>query len=56
MRAREFIKENSGTCSSSIAPVSTPIGGIVSRAGSSDPAKYMNSFIPVKRKKRNARG
>ena len=54
MRAREFIREN--TVSGGIATVSVPLGGTISRAGISKPAKYMNSINPVKRKKTHARG
>ena len=38
MRAQEFIAENASTCSTtsgSIAPVSTPLGGVISRNGGS---------------------
>ena len=38
MRANEFINENAGVCSTtsgSIAPVSMPLGGVISRNGGS---------------------
>lgn len=54
MRAREFIPEN--TVAGSIATVATPLGGVISRSGIANPAKYKNSVNPVKRKKKHARG
>lgn len=52
MRAREFIKEDSGaTVSGSIATVSQPLGSIVSRLGHRKPAKYANSVKPVNKRK-----
>jgi len=58
MRAREFVFEDSGaTVSGSIASVSQPLGGPISRMGIPNPAKYSNSVNPVtKRKKKDARG
>lgn len=58
MRAREFVIETDGaTVSGSIASVSQPLGGMISRMGITNPAKYSNSVnFVVKRKKKNARG
>lgn len=57
MRAREFLPENAtggATGSGSIATVSQPLGTIVSRMGLGKPAKYMNSAIAAKQRKKNA--
>lgn len=56
MRAREFVAEEASTASTSagsIAPVSQPLGSMISRLGNSNPAKYMNSFNPGKKRKRD---
>ena len=50
MRAREFVTENAGvggTSAGSIAPVSMPLGGTITRNGGSFfSGKYMNSADP----------
>jgi hypothetical protein len=51
MRANEFIIEEASACSTtsgSIAPVATPIGGVISRNGGNffTGTKYMNSADP----------
>jgi hypothetical protein len=52
MRAREFIKEDSGTTASgSIATVSQPLGSIVSRLGHTPTTKYRNGIKPVTKRK-----
>lgn len=52
MRAREFILEDTGaTVSGSIAPVSQPLGGIVSRMGHGVPTKYANGIKPLNKRK-----
>ena len=50
MRANEFIAENAGVASTtagSIAPVSMPLGGVITRnPGSFFSGKYSNSATP----------
>ena len=50
MRAREFVTENAsvgGTSAGSIAPVSMPLGGTITRNGGSFfSGKYSNSATP----------
>jgi len=50
MRAREFVAENAsvgGTSSGSIAPVSMPLGNMITRNGGSFfSGKYSNSATP----------
>jgi hypothetical protein len=50
MRANEFIAENAGVASTtagSIAPVSMPMGGVITRnTGSFFSGKYSNSATP----------
>ncbi len=50
MRAREFVTENAGgasTSSGSIAPVSMPLGGVITRNGGSFfSGKYSNDPTP----------
>jgi hypothetical protein len=50
MRANEFITENAGVASTtagSIAPVSMPMGGVITRnSGSFFSGKYSNSATP----------
>jgi hypothetical protein len=56
MRAREFINENASsgaTSSGSVATVSQPIGGIISRHHFVNPTKYANSV--KKEKKQNVK-
>lgn len=56
MRAREFIQENASagaTSAGSVASVSQAMGSMISRAFAK-PAKYANSLISVKKRKRNA--
>lgn len=57
MRAREFMREDASAGASvagSIAPVSQPLGGMISRQGLGGPAKYMNSLQSQKKRKRHA--
>ena len=57
MRAREFMREDASAGASvagSIAPVSQSLGGMISRQGLGEPAKYMNSFKLQKKRKRHA--
>jgi len=59
MRAREFVREEASagtTVAGSMAPVSQPLGGMISRQGLVTPAKYMNSLHSGKKRKPNARG
>ena len=60
MRAREFIQEDasaSATTAGSMAAVAQPLGGVITRWGSAEPAKYKNSVgNATKRKNKNARG
>jgi hypothetical protein len=47
MRAREFVRENASsgaTSSGSIAAVSQPLGGLITRTQSVRPAKYRNTY------------
>ena len=47
MRAREFVQENASsgaTASGSVATVSSPIGGLISRTQTTKPAKYRNTY------------
>jgi hypothetical protein len=53
MRAHEFLREESaaGTITAgSVAVVAQPLGTVISRAGSTKPAKYRNSAPEMKRK------
>ena len=55
MRAREFLPEDAAsatTTSGSMATVSRPLGGMISRQGLAKPAKYANSLAPVNKWKR----
>ncbi len=57
MRASEFIREDASagaTSAGSIATVSQPVGGMITRVGFGKPAKYTNSY-PTKKRKQNAR-
>ena len=52
MRSREFVREDIGaTVSGSIAPVSQPLGGVVSRLGRPRATKYANSIKPLNKRK-----
>jgi hypothetical protein len=60
MRAREFLPEDAtagATSAGSVATVSQPLGGMISRTQMPKPAKYSNSaYKAPNRKKQHARG
>lgn len=59
MRAREFIGEDASigaTVSGAMAPVAQAMGGPVRRLGFQQPAKYANSVVSVKKRKKHAQG
>ena len=59
MRAREFLPETASagaTASGSMAVITQPMGGMISRNQMPKPAKYANSLYSAKKRKQNARG
>ena len=59
MRAREFLPETASagaTASGSMAVITQPMGGMISRSQMPKPAKYANSLYSAKKRKHNARG